>query len=387
MKTTHKLYFKNSSQIKQIPDASVDLVVTSPPYPMIAMWDDLFFSQDKKITSALESGRGEDAFELMHRRLDAVWGELRRVSANGGIVCINIGDAVRTVDGRFSLYSNHARIQTAMAALGFSSLPSILWRKQTNAPNKFMGSGMLPPGAYVTLEHEYILIFRNGDKKEFPSTKEKESRRQSAFFWEERNIWFSDVWMDLKGATQRLSSEKTRNRSGAFPFELPYRLINMFSVKNDTVLDPFMGMGTTLLAAMAARRNSVGFDVEKNFRDLIRQSIDGVVELSNTRIAQRFENHLAFLENRLEQNKTCKHFNEHYQFPVITNQEKFLIIDRLKSVKKIKKDTFEADYEQETPAAVSGDWEKYLTKKSASKKTKKTPTPESTPGPSQMSLF
>ena len=353
MKTTHRLYFKNSKRMKEIPDASVDLVVTSPPYPMIAMWDELFCHQSKKIKKALDSGRGVDAFEGMHAQLDAVWAELRRVSAKGGIVCVNIGDAVRTINDRFALYPNHARIQTAMAALGFSSLPSILWRKQTNAPNKFMGSGMLPPGAYVTLEHEYILVFRNGDKKDFPSPAEKENRRQSAFFWEERNLWFSDVWMDLKGTTQRLSDAKTRNRSGAFPFELPYRLINMFSVKDDTVLDPFMGMGTTLLAAMAARRNSVGFDVEKNFRDLITDSIDGVVESSNARIAQRFESHLAFLENRLEQNKTCKHFNEHYQFPVITSQEKFLIIDRLKSVKKIKKDAFEAEYEQETPAAVS----------------------------------
>lgn len=380
IKTTHRLYFKNSKRMKEIHDASVDLVVTSPPYPMIAMWDELFCNQSKKIETALKSGRGVDAFEGMHAQLDAVWAELRRVSAEGGIVCINIGDAVRTINDRFALYSNHARIQTAMAALGFSSLPSILWRKQTNAPNKFMGSGMLPPGAYVTLEHEYILVFRNGDKKEFPSLAEKENRRQSAFFWEERNLWFSDVWMDLKGTTQRLFNAKTRNRSGAFPFELPYRLIQMFSVKDDLVLDPFMGIGTTLFAAMAARRNSVGFDLEKKFRDLIHDAANGVVESSNARVAQRLENHLAFLENRLEQNKTCKYLNEHYQFPVITNQERTLLIDRLKSVKQTQKDSFEAEYDPKAPQAFSGDWEKYLTKESEKKK-------KSAADPRQMSLF
>jgi DNA modification methylase len=122
-----------------------------------------------------------------------------------------------------------------MQKLGFSALPAILWRKQTNAPNKFMGSGMMPPGAYVTLEHEYILILRKGNKREFTSIKEKQNRRESAFFQEERNFWFSDVWMDLKGTTQNLFDNKATERSAAYPFELPYRLISMFSVKSDTV--------------------------------------------------------------------------------------------------------------------------------------------------------
>ena len=129
---------------------SIDLVVTSPPYPMIEMWDQIFTSQNEKIGRALNKKDGPTAFELMHQELDKVWDELYRVLKVGGIACINIGDATRTINSHFALYTNHSRIQTYMQKLGFSALPAILWRKQTNAPNKFMGSGMMPPGAYVT---------------------------------------------------------------------------------------------------------------------------------------------------------------------------------------------------------------------------------------------
>ena len=77
-----------------------------------------------------------------------------------------------------------------------------------------MGSGMLPPGAYVTLEHEYVLILRKGDKRPFKSEAAKSNRRASSFFWEERNAWFTDVWKDLPGAAQKLTSSEARKRSG-----------------------------------------------------------------------------------------------------------------------------------------------------------------------------
>lgn len=106
--------------------------------------------------------------------------------------------------GDFQLYSNHSRILHRFLDLGFAALPDILWHKQTNAPNKFMGSGMLPVGAYVTYEHEYILILRKGRRRDFTSEQEKTRRRESAFLGEERNLWFSDVWLDIKGAAQAL---------------------------------------------------------------------------------------------------------------------------------------------------------------------------------------
>ena len=156
MKSSHKIMFADSKEMADLPNESIDLVVTSPPYPMIEMWDEIFSRQNKEIGRALGKKEGPLAYEMMHRALDRVWDELYRVLKNGGIACINIGDATRTINGHFALYTNHSRIHTYMQKIGFSALPAILWRKQTNAPNKFMGSGMMPPGAYVTLEHEYV---------------------------------------------------------------------------------------------------------------------------------------------------------------------------------------------------------------------------------------
>ena len=132
MKTRHQIIFQDSKNMKGVDSESVDLVVTSPPYPMIEMWDEMFVAQNRAISEALSKKKGPDAFELMHQGLDAVWNELYRILNNGGIACINIGDATRTIGGDFVLYQNHSRILTYLLKIGFSSLPVILWRKQTN---------------------------------------------------------------------------------------------------------------------------------------------------------------------------------------------------------------------------------------------------------------
>ena len=357
--------------MNSIPSESIALVVTSPPYPMIKMWDEMFINQNPAIDNALKSRKGPDAFELMHRILDAVWNEVFRVLKNGGIACINIGDATRTINDNFSLYQNHTRMMSHLLKLGFSALPAILWRKQTNAPNKFMGSGMLPPGAYVTLEHEYILIVRKGEKRKFKSLEDKQIRRQSAFFWEERNIWFSDIWLDVKGASQKLFENKVRNRSAAFPFEVPYRLINMFSVKGDTVLDPFLGIGTTMYAAMTAGRNSVGFELDKNLRDSVRSMIDTITIYSNELINNRLSTHLSFLNEKYKTGKEFEYLNKHYGFPVVTNQEKELLINSIVSVKETNSNNFEMMYSKEPQQEFCGDWKDVLQKDSITSHSKR----------------
>ena len=360
MITTHKIFYKNSKQMDELAEGSIDLIVTSPPYPMIEMWDQTFTNQNTKIGKALEEKDGPVAFELMHQELDKVWDGLYRVLKQGGIACINIGDATRTINGHFALYTNHARIHTYLQRLGFSALPVILWRKQTNAPNKFMGSGMMPPGAYVTLEHEYVLILRKGNKKEFKTEAEKKLRRESSFFWEERNNWFSDVWMDLKGTSQNLLDKNARNRSAAYPFELPYRLITMFSVKTDNVLDPFFGIGTTMYAAMAAGRNSIGYEIDhKLSKNFIPKSSE-IIDYSNKRIKERLENHLEFVENRYQKKGKFKHINNHYQFPVVTKQETDLIINDLISVKQTDDNFFEVAYSERPQNIHTGSWDKYV---------------------------
>lgn len=344
MKTTHQFIFNSSSDMGEIPTESAGLVVTSPPYPMIEMWDEMFCRQNSKIAEALSQHRRMDAFELMNKELDRVWDEVKRVLIPGGFACINIGDATRTIDGHFMLYPNHARILSYMMKIGFTPLPEIIWRKPSNAPNKFMGSGMLPSGAYVTQEHEYILILRNGGKREFKSGKEKQSRRSGAFFWEERNRLFSDVWTDLLGARQETGDKEIRKRSGAYPFELPYRLINMYSAKGDLVVDPFGGLGTTMLAAMTAGRNSIGYEISKEFKDAIEARANGFIEFANERINKRLVDHVTFIENRIDSGKQIKYLNDHYNFPVITAQEKELLLNQPVSIRKTDETSFEVSY-------------------------------------------
>ena len=327
MKTEHFSIFSDSRQMNDLSGNSVDLIVTSPPYPMIEMWDGLFSQAGSSVKKRLKKEDGPGAFEAMHTILDAVWKEAWRVLKPGGFACINIGDATRTIDGNFALYPNHARILTAARQLGFSSLPCILWRKQTNAPNKFMGSGMLPAGAYVTLEHEYILVLRKGSKRAFTTNSEKENRRASALFWEERNLWFSDVWFDVKGTTQKIHDKETRKRSAAFPFELAYRLINMYSVKGDLVLDPFSGLGTTTAAAMASARNSVGYEIDDTLEETQHRTFDDIIPRSGRIIRQRLANHLDFVQQRMISKGPLKHTNAPYGFPVMTAQEKELLIN------------------------------------------------------------
>jgi len=334
MITEHKIIFNNANNMKELKDNSVNLMITSPPYPMIYMWDEIFSKQNIKIKEALKENEGYLAFELMHKELDKVWSEVYRVLKEGGFACINIGDATRTINKQFQLYNSHSRILKKCIELGFKTFPSIIWNKQTNAPNKFMGSGMLPIGAYVTLEHEYILILRKGNRREYKSEEEKENRRESAFFWEERNKWFSDLWNGLKGTKQKLNNTELRKRSGAYPFELAYRLINMFTMKGDLVLDPFLGTATTTIASLCSERNSIGFEIDKKFSPLISERILDCKEDINEYIEKRINNHLDFVKEREKVKGELKYTNENHNFPIMTRQELGIKIRKLKSINK-----------------------------------------------------
>ena len=341
--TTHQHFFQDARNMEQIEDQSIDLVITSPPYPMIAMWDEQFCGMNPVIKTSIDCGDYNEAFEAMHQILDGVWHELWRVMKEGSFACINIGDATRTINNKFQLFANHARIQRKFQELGFDTLPLILWRKQTNAPNKFMGSGMLPAGAYVTLEHEYILIFRKGNKRLFNAAESKLKRMQSSFFWEERNVWFSDLW-DLKGVRQVTNGRELRNRSAAFPFILPFRLINMYSLIGDNVLDPFLGTGTTLLAAIAAGRNSFGYEVDESFAPALQaMTMNNLADLQKVNL-DRIKHHLAFIQTCKAGNTELKYVNSYFGFPVMTAQEKELQIVFVRQVEKNEEHSYRALY-------------------------------------------
>lgn len=353
MKTSHRIILGDARQLRLIEDDSVEFIVTSPPYPMIEMWDSLFAGLSPAIGDALGRENGWKAFGLMHDELDKAWKECLRVLRPGCIACINIGDAVRTIGGSFSLYPNHSRIVQCMVNLGFTPLPDILWRKQTNAPNKFMGSGMLPACAYVTYEHEYILIFRKGEKRTFGKGMEEENRRKSAYFWEERNLWFSDVWMDLKGASQPLGDKAARERSAAFPFELAYRLIGMHSIYGDTVLDPFLGTGTSTAASIALSRNSIGVDLEKGLGNRIEETIRSSLRIGKEKTLDRLSRHREFVSVRIDSGKKIKHRNENHGFQVMTSQETDITMYIPKRLTKKPDNLYEVDAEVATPETES----------------------------------
>jgi len=122
METLHRVVIDDARGLDGLDDNSVELVVTSPPYPMIEMWDELFADLDPAVGDALDRGDGEAAFEGMHAILDEVWASLDRVLVDGGIVCLNVGDATRSVGEGFRVYQNHARIIDAVTELGFEPL-------------------------------------------------------------------------------------------------------------------------------------------------------------------------------------------------------------------------------------------------------------------------
>jgi DNA modification methylase len=344
--TAHTLAVADARRLSFIPPDSVDLVVTSPPYPMIAMWDGTFRAASAEAGRALDAGNGPAAFALMHAELDRAWDELLRVTRPGGFLCVNIGDAVRTAGGVFRLYPNHSRIESFFLERGADLLPRIVWRKSTNAPNKFMGSGVLPAGAYVTLEHEYVLVIRKPGKRDFSSTEEKTRRLRSALFWEERNVWYSDLW-NLGGARQALGGTgDSRSRSGAFPLEIPRRLIAMYSLQGDTVLDPFAGTGTTTLAALALGRNSLALDLDAGFVAGIARDLPACAPEAARLGRERIERHREFIVEHRRAGKDFKYENRRYGFPVKTAQERELVVPVAARLESVDTLAFRAEYDE-----------------------------------------
>ncbi|MCW4010418.1 MAG: site-specific DNA-methyltransferase [Candidatus Bathyarchaeota archaeon] len=280
MQTRHKVIIGDSRHIPEVADSSIHLMVTSPPYPMVQMWDRQFAELDPKISALwqkLEQESREETvtqiYSAMHENLAKTWAETFRVLVDGGIACINIGDATRSLNGKFRVFPNHARIIEHCEKIGFTTLPYILWKKPTTKPTykgkgAFLGSGFLPPNAYVTLDCEFILIFRKGKLRQFQP--HDPSRYGSAFTKQERDEWFSQIWQ-VTGTRQTV--DKLERRTAAYPDEIACRLIKMFSVEGDIVFDPFLGSGTTTKASVENNRNSVGYESDKCLLEVIKKKI------------------------------------------------------------------------------------------------------------------
>jgi hypothetical protein len=149
----------------------------------------------------------------------------------------------------------------------------------------------------------------------------------------------------LNGTKQNNIDKAIRDRSGAFPFELPYRLINMYSIKGDTILDPFLGTGTTAVASMATGRNSIGFEVDPNFKDHIFARFADVVNFSNQQIENKLRKHVAFVHERTKTHGELGYISKYYGFPVMTNQETEILFDELSKI-EVKYNSVEVDYKE-----------------------------------------
>jgi DNA modification methylase len=254
---TAVIYNADCRRMPELADGNVELVVTSPPY-----W------QIKDYGSPGQIGFGQSLHEYL-RDLQRVWGECFRVLHEGGRLCVNIGDqfARAKLYGRYRVIPLHAEIICQCAETGFDFMGSIVWRKKTTMNTTggavVMGSYPYPPNGIVEIDFEYILIFK---KPGAPKTASRDIKSRSALSKEEWKSWFSGHW-DVGGA-------RKNGHDAPFPDEIPRRLIRMFSFPGDTVLDPFVGGGTTARVALAQGRSAVGYEIRADFLGPARGTAD-----------------------------------------------------------------------------------------------------------------
>ncbi len=279
--TTHDLYLRDARHLDFLPDRSIHLVVTSPPY-----W-------------TLKEYRRTDGqlgfitnYETFLQELDKVWAHCFRVLVPGGrLVCV-VGDVClsrRNNDGRHTVVPLHASIQEHCRSLGFDNLATIIWHKIANAKYEIEnGGGFLgkpyEPNAVIKNDIEFILMQRKPGGYRSPSP-----AKRILSLISDRNYqdWFRQIWDGITGAS-------TKNHPAPFPLELAERLVRMFSFVGDSVLDPFMGTGTTNAAASKWGRNSIGIEIDPCYFEIAHERLTGrVVSLFPTSTVRAFTQELA----------------------------------------------------------------------------------------------
>ena len=254
--TSVRIVFSDSRELSSVSDNSVALIVTSPPY-----WN----VKDYGVSGQI--GHGQTLHGYL-KSLYLTWSESYRVLEPGGRLCINVGDQFlrKVTYGRYRIVPLHAEFIVQCDRIGFDYLGSIIWQKKTTmrttggAP--IMGSYPYPPNGMVEIDYEFILIFKKEGKRR-ASKEVKEASRLSLDEWKQ---YFSGHWI--------FPGERQKGHDAMFPEELPRRLIKMFSYRGDTVLDPFLGSGTTASAAIELQRNFIGFELNRDYRPLIEDKIN-----------------------------------------------------------------------------------------------------------------
>jgi len=258
--TVHRLHHGDGRELDWVSDGSVHLVVTSPPYWTLKKYND----------HPGQLGALQD-YEHFHDELDRVWKHAYRVLVPGGRVVCVIGDvciARRNNKGRHLVMPLHADISVRTRRIGFDYLTPIFWNKIANASyevengSSFLGKPF-EPNAIIKNDIEYVLMLRKPGGYRKPTD---DQRVRSKMTKEEHAKWFRSIWTDVPGAS-------TKEHPAPFPVELAYRLVRMFSFVDDTVLDPFLGTGSTIVAAMRAGRNSIGNELDLSYFRLAETKI------------------------------------------------------------------------------------------------------------------
>ena len=256
MNILHKIIIGDSRQMKEVPDESVHLIITSPPY-----WQLKDYGNGKQIGY-------NDSYEEYINNLNLVWNECHRILHKGCRLCVNIGDqfARSVYYGRYKVIPIRTEIIKFCESVGFDYMGAIIWQKVTTTHTTggatVMGSFPFPRNGILKIDYEFILIFK---KYGNPPKVSKEIKDQSKITKEEWNQYFTGHW--------NFPGEKQDKHLAMFPEELPRRLIKMFSFVGDTVLDPFLGSGTTSLAAKNLSRNSIGYEINDDFLPVIKDKL------------------------------------------------------------------------------------------------------------------
>lgn len=254
----HKIVIGDSRKLGLIPDKSVQLIITSPPY-----WQLKDYGTESQIGF-------NDSYEEYINNLNLVWKECYRVLSDGCRLCINIGDqfARSVYYGRYKVIPIRTEIIRFCETLGMDYMGAIIWQKtttmNTTGGGAIMGSFPYPRNGILKMDYEFILIFKKLGNAPKPT---KEQKENSIIKKEEWNQYFSSHW--------NFNGVKQHEHIAMFPEELPKRLIKMFSYEGETVFDPFLGSGTTSLAAEHLNRNSIGYEINPSFLPLIKEKIDG----------------------------------------------------------------------------------------------------------------
>ncbi len=264
--TTHDVYNRDSRGIDFLAPSSVHLVVTSPPYWTLKDYRD----------HPHQMGDIADYEEFLGE-LDRVWKACFDALVPGGrLVCV-VGDVClsrRKNEGEHTVVPLHASIQEHCRRIGFSNLSPIIWNKIANAVYEAEGNGggflgkPYEPNAVIKNDIEFILMERKPGGYRSPSVA---TRILSVIPADRHKVWFQQIWTGVTGAS-------TRDHPAPFPLDLAERLVRMFSFVGDTVLDPFLGTGTTSVAAAAWGRNSIGVEVDSHYFDMAARRIEGEVK-------------------------------------------------------------------------------------------------------------